>query len=148
MLLKIGIAGLAIGALVLGFTRPGVIASVAYAQESSPARTLKADGLSRVELQERFATLPDSALVEFKGKRATVGEIRTKMQQSAGEVAATAKLAVTHQKTASDQASAAAEARRAQSLEHQRTKLAEARAKAMAEFDRERATERGKQKAQ
>ena len=70
------------------------------------------------------------------------------MQQSASDVAATAKLAVSHQKTASEQTSAAAEARRAQSLEHQRVKLAEARAKAMAEFDREGATEKSKQKAQ
>jgi hypothetical protein len=46
MLHKIGIAGLAIGALMLGFTRPGVIASAAHAQESSQVQTLKADGLS------------------------------------------------------------------------------------------------------
>ena len=148
MLHKIGIAGLAIGALMLGFARPGVIVSIAYAQESSQVRTIKADGLSKVELRKRFATLPDSALVEFKGKRATAGEIRKKMQQSASDVAATAKLAVSHQKTASEQTSAAAEARRAQSREHQRAKLAEARAKAMAEFDREGATEKSKQKAQ
>ena len=148
MLLKIGIAGLAIGALMLGFTRPSVIASVAYAQESSQVRILKADGLSKVELRKQFATLPDSALVEFKGKRAPAGEIRTKMRQSAGDIEATAKLAVSHQKAASDQISAAAETRRAQSLEHQRAKLAEARAKAKAEFDRQRATEKSNQKAQ
>ena len=138
---------MAIGTLMLGFARPGVIASVAYAQESSEVRTLKADGLSKVELQKRFAALPDSAVVELKGKRATAGEIRRRMQQSSGEVAATAKLAVSQQKTASDWTSAAVEARRAQSLQHQRAKLAEARAKAMAEFDRERPAEKSKQKA-
>ena len=147
MLLKIGIAGLAIGALMLGFTRPGVIASVAYAQESSQVRTLKVDGLAKEELRKRFAALPDSAVVELKGKRATAGEIRRKMQQSSGEVEATAKLAVSQQKTASDWTSAAVEARRAQSREQQRARLAETRAKAVAEFDRERATEKSRQKA-
>jgi hypothetical protein len=87
-------------------------------------------------------------VVELKGKRATAGEIRAKMRQSAGDIEATAKLAVSHQKTASDQASAAAETRRSQSLERQRAKLAEARAKAKAEFDRERASEKSNQKAQ
>ena len=147
MLLKIGIAGLAIGALMLGFARPGVIVSVAHTQERAQVRTLKADGLSRVELQKQLAALPDSAVVELKGKRATAGEIRRKMQQSSGEVEATAKLAVSQQKTASDWTSAAVEARRAQSREQQRARLAEARAKAVAEFDRERATEKSRQKA-
>ena len=147
MLHKIGIAGLAIGALTLGFARPGVIVSIAYAQESSQVRTIKADGLSKVELRKRFATLPNSALVELKGKRATAGEISQEDaavgQRCRGDCKARCQPSEDGKRE---------DLRRGRSAPGPipgapAVKLAEARAKAMAEFDREGATEKSKQKA-
>ena len=132
MLVKVSIVS---SILMLIFMEQSVLSQPAYAQEGPRPQVLKADEMTKAELRKQFSTLPDSAVIEFKGKRATVGEIRSKMQQSP-KAKETAKLVSERAKTAADRTAAEVEARRVQSLAQRQAALADSIAKAKAEFTR------------
>ena len=76
MLVKVSIVT---SILMLIFLEQSVLSQPAYAQEGPGPQVLKADELTKADLRKQLSTLPDSAVIEFKGKRATAGEIRSKM---------------------------------------------------------------------
>ena len=92
-------------------------------------QVIRADQLTKQQFDQQLKRLPDTAVIEFQGRRLTVGEIRAKSAQRDRELIAKAQ-------AASRQAQAAFEQRRAQFLQQQQAKLQADNAKATAELAR------------
>lgn len=98
------------------------------------SQVLKADQLTKRQLNQQLRQLPDSAVIESRGQRLTVGEIKARGAQRAREALAKARASAAQEKARLD-------ARLAQFEQQRQAKLAAGRAQAMAEFARLRQPE-------
>ena len=130
MVARIKIAGLTTVALVLGLganaaTPPWAVAGGGVAAP----QVLKADQLTKQQLSQQLKRLPDSAVIESKGQRMTMTQIRALATQKGQQHQAKGQAALT-------QTNAAFEQRRAQLEQQHQAKLQADNAKAMADFKR------------
>jgi hypothetical protein len=80
--------------------------------------------------KDQFKALPDSAIIEFKGKQMTKGQFISEMNQKSREMAEKAKAEI------KSKGMAEFEARRAKLLQQEKQRIAANNAKARAEFER------------
>jgi len=129
MFLKRGSVLVFIAVCGLGLVAHTSVPTDAEAGVGASAPVLKADQLTAREFRQQLKGLPDSAVVEYKGQRITVGEIRARAKQ-------TLQAAAAKMQAAARQGQAQVEARRAQLDQQHQAKLQADGAKAMVEFTR------------
>lgn len=130
MVARIRIAGLTTVTFVLGLgaNAANPLWAVAGGGIAVP-QVLKADQLTKQQLDQQLKRLPDSAVIESKGQRVTKAQIRALATQKGQQHQAKGQAALT-------QANAAFEQRRAQLEQQHQAKLQADNAKAMADFKR------------
>jgi hypothetical protein len=101
------------------------------AQDVGAARPqlIKTDALTEQQFRRQFRRLPDAAVIEIEGRRATVGELRAESVRRQREAAARLE-------AATRQARAAVESRRLELERRQQAQLEADNARALAEFSR------------
>ncbi|MCZ7627096.1 MAG: hypothetical protein C3F12_08935 [Candidatus Methylomirabilota bacterium] len=130
MIAKIKIAGLTTVAFVLGLGANAANPPWAVAEGGvAAAQVLKADQLTKRQLSQQLKRLPDNAVIESKGQRMTMAEIRALAAQKGQQHQAKAQAALS-------QANAAFDQRRLQLEQQHQAKLQADNAKAIAEFKR------------
>jgi ABC-type bacteriocin/lantibiotic exporter with double-glycine peptidase domain len=134
MLSRVKIVHITFVVLALGTQGQGTAREPDKAGAVPGPQVVRGDKLTK----EQFEALPDTAIIEFKGKRMTKAEIRARAAKSQ-EAMATAKAVAL-------QAKAEFEQRRIQIEREQQAKIQADKAKAMAEFERHAATTKAIQK--
>jgi hypothetical protein len=119
------ITGIALGLMANLAAPPPVLAGGGVAAP----QVLKADTLTKQQFEQQFKRLPDNAVIESKGQRMTIGQMRALAAQKAQAHQAKAQAALTQANTAFEQ-------RRAQLEQQHQAKLRADNAKAIAEFKR------------
>jgi hypothetical protein len=133
---KARIMSFTIGAVLLGLMLQTAAPGPAVAGGPVGPPTVKADQMTRRQFREQMKMLPDTAVIEFKGRRTTAGEIRAKMRLPANVAEVRTKAVAAQLQANASQAQARFAAARAKFLQQQQAKLQADNAKAMAEFTR------------